>query len=210
MALVILTPQLLDGTIADTLSFVTGRVEGSTDILISISNYVSMVLMVTSMIAFGYLMFKTKENIDDAFFTYILLAFSVAMMISVTPQYMIVFMPFLILQLVSSEGKYRLCWLFISIGSFIAALGINNLSLLLASSEYLGMIQPEWIISGMRTLESFVFFEWDLVSIINAIGSVIEAVGIILIPVIHYSERISDKIPALGKLISGIREWKID
>ena len=131
MALVLVMPQIIDGTIIDTLSFVIGRVDGSTDVVMSALSYVSMVLMLVSMFLFGYRMLKTEGDTDEMLFRYVLLAFALAMVTSVTPQYMIVFLPFLILQLVSSDGRYRACWLLISIGCtvgscFVVGLGSSN------------------------------------------------------------------------------------
>ena len=210
MTVVLIIPQILDGTVIDALSFVIGRVDGSTDAVMSAVSYVSMALMLVSMFLFGYKMLRTEGNEDDMLFKYVLLAFALAMVTSVTPQYMIVFLPFLILQLVSSEGRYRACWLLISIGSFIAALSINNLSLLVATSEYMGMLSSGWIIDCMQALESIKVLGMDIVSLTNGIGGVIEAVGILLIPIIYYREWISRKVPAIGGFVSGLREWKFE
>lgn len=210
MTLVIIMPQILNGTIADSLSFVIGRVDGSTDLLMSIANYVSMLLMVVSMFIFGYKMFKTEGDADEMLFRYILLAFAVAMITSVTPQYMIVFMPFLILQLVSADGRYWICWAMISLGSFMAALSINNLSLLLAASEYMNLVSPGWILDGMVALESVNILGFDLVSFMNGIGGVVQMLGTLMIPLIYYGEMVSQKLPPLGRLISKVRTWDIE
>lgn len=210
MAAIIMAPQILDGTILDTLSFVTGRVEGSENLINSIVNYCTMICMVVSMTVFGLRMFRTRENIDDAFFRYILLAFAVAMVLSVTPQYMIVFLPFLILQLVSTEGKLRISWILISVGSFVAAFSLNNLSLLTSSSMFLGIISPEWILGTMQSLESITILGFDLPSFLCGTGNMIEAIGILSIPFIMYRDPISKKSPILGKYLSKLGEWKIE
>ncbi len=207
MSAVLLMPQILDGTVMDTLSFITGRVGEAGNIISAMSGYASMVAMALGMLYFGYRMIKTRENIDDAFFKNMMFALSCAVVFSFTPQYIIVALPLIITYLVCYDGRMRLCWILISFGSLIAAISINNFSLLVSASEFMGLVSPEWIIHMMQAMESFSFANFTLVAYINAIGNIIEFLGILLIFVIYFENRIGNRISKLGLFVSNIKRW---
>jgi hypothetical protein len=201
MAVAILMPQALDGTLTDTLSFILGRVQTYPNVWISLAGYVTMIIAVSGALYFGHRMYKSeKEDADRHFFRYLLLALTAAMFLSMAPQYMIVMLPLLILNIVSCDRRLLVPLTVVSLGSFFAALSINNLSLLTSSSMFLGMVSPEWIISGMQSLESTVF-GLTLVFWMNGISNIVEYAGFVMIFVLYFEKRIVSARPSMGRLI---------
>ncbi|MDR3206096.1 MAG: hypothetical protein LBT41_03245 [Candidatus Methanoplasma sp.] len=201
MAAVILIPQILTGTVMDTLSFMTGRMETYSSIWMSIAGYAAMVIAVSGAMYFGYRMYRSEEkDADRQFFTYLFLALTMAMFLSIAPQYMIVMLPLLIFGAVVRDRRLMVPLVIIAIGSFFAALSLNNLSLLASASEFLGLASPEWIISGMQMLEvrilGITLVEW-----MNLIANIVEYAGLVMIVVLHFEKQIVSARPSLGRLM---------
>jgi len=212
MALAIMMPQILDGTVSDAMSFMFGRMETYPNLLVATHSVFGMIVSVLGAFYFGYRMYKTdQKDADTKLFDYLLFALTAAMMLSVTPQYMIVMMPMLIFKIMTSDRGYLICWILISLGSFFAALSINNFSLLTSSGEFLNIVSPEWIISMMQGFETeflgFTGMVWA-----NAISEIVEYIGLILILAFCFEKWIGKHSPKAKICIERIKRigWKKD
>ena len=201
MALVLFLPQILNGQIEDTLSFIIGRVSGDTNLSGTILTAAGILAAVLGMIYFGYRMFKEKkENADKALFKYAFLALACSMFMSFGPQYVIVMIPLLVFHIFTSDISYRKCWILISVSTFVVALTYNNFSLLCSIAEYTSLVDTEWILSAMSVLEGMLF-NMTYMEIIVFIFSTIECIGLFMIFVFHFSDSINEKWPAAGSII---------
>lgn len=189
MAAVLTMPQILDGTWQDALSFVTGRMDRNTEIPEMLWSYFGMFVMVAGMLLCGWLMFRTKEDIDKRFFELTMVALVLATLTALTPQYFMVFLPLLCLYIADGGRRLLRCWAVITFGAFFAAITINNMSLLLSLSEFTGLVSPDWVVSAMQWMESVGIGDMTLVSVLNATGNVIQLIGLVFLVLICFKDR---------------------
>lgn len=212
MALVIMIPQILQGDIMDSLSFIIGRAEAPANLVMQLQNMFGSIIGILGMIAFGIRMFYCRENHDKNLMQNVLYALSFALIVSMTPQYMIVMLPFLIFAIMTSDRRLVYSYIFISIGSFFAASTFNNLSLLTSLSAYTGIIPIDRVVELAQQLESYVFFGMDSVSFMNTIGCNLEFIGMALALLIALNGLIIKKIQILDNLLKFIfrgRDYEI-
>ncbi len=202
MALVLMMPQILDGTWTDALSFVTGRVDRMTDILKVMWNGLAVFVMVAGMLIGGWLMFKTKEDVDRRFFEYTMITLVMATLLSSTPQYCLVFLPLLCMYIADDGRQLLRPWLVITFGSFFAAITINNASLLLSLSEFSSLVSPDWVISAMQWMESIRVGENTLVTILNGTGNFIQLIGLLFLLIIYFRDRLTRLCRRLGPAVN--------
>jgi Predicted integral membrane protein len=213
MTVILMLPQIINGQMDDALLFITGRASAS-DRYSSIFTLLGVAFAGFGMLYFGHRMFKTKkENADKALFENIFFAMTCAVLMSITPQYVIVLIPFLIIHIMTTDFNYRKCWIIISIGAFGGALILNNFSLLCSIAEYTTLVSPEWIVSSMQALEGTIFGV-TYVNIINVFFNLMQYAGLVLIVAFHFLESISSKFPKLGMAISkfknaGVRKSEV-
>lgn len=199
--LVLILPQIINGQLGDAFSFITDRV-ASSNIYTTAFTLFGITIALIGMIYFGIRMARTKpENVDKGLFENVLLVLSCAILMSITPQYVIVVIPFLALYIMTTDFSYRKCWIIVSIGAVTSAAILNNFSLLCSLSEYTGLVSPEWVISSMQALEG-TLFGVTYMDLINWTANIMEYVGILLILAFFFSDKIHEKFPRIGsKLI---------
>lgn len=209
---VLMAPQIMDGSIGDTLSFITGRVDiqSESDLIIEITGYATMAFALICMVLAGVLMHRTEDReLDNKLFTYTLLALSGSMLMSATPQYMMVLMPLLILYLVASDGRTILCWGLISAGTVIAAAFNNNFMLIDSAYAFMGIGSADWILGMAEWFESDMLGAISLMDIITFSGGIIYYIGMVLLLLLLFEDWINRYIPPMGKVLSKIRGWNI-
>ncbi len=199
MFAVLYLPQILDGTLLDSLSFVTGRVENSSP-LVHAFTYLQMAVMVAGMLVTGLLMLRPGEDADTRFLSLTLVSLVFAVLTSNTPQYMIVFMPLLCMA-VAEGRRYMRPYAVMTVGSLVMALSLNNFSLLLSLSESTSLVQPGRILSLMQGMESVTLLGATSVDILSALGGVIVFLGMLLLLMIYFRSPIARSMPRLGRLI---------
>lgn len=213
MCIILFLPQLLDGTFNYTLGFIFGRMDMQSENgwYVALAQYALIAIALLGMIYAGYRMYKTDaKDADRGFFTCVLIALGCAMFISATPQYMMVMMPILILVMLMSEGRLRICWILITVGSFIGALANNNIMLLDSAAEYLGIVSPDWVVSIAEWIESNTIFGITPVLLINSLGSIIEYVGFIIIIALFFERKLSTKLPKMANALKKLKRWDFD
>lgn len=211
-ALVLLTPQIMDGSIGDTLSFILGRVEIQSEdmLLVEVGGYVTMAFALLMMVYAGYKMYRTdREHADEKYFVYVLLALAGSMLMSATPQYFIVLLPLMALYILQHEGRAMTCWILISAGTFIAAFLNNNFMLIDSAYAYLGIGSADWILNMAYWFESGFIGDISLMSILTAAGGAIYYIGMILLLLLLLEDLIIAKIPKLGAALSRVWSWEV-
>ena len=169
-----------------------------------------MAFALICMVLAGVLMHRTEDReLDNKLFTYTLLALSGSMLMSATPQYMMVLMPLLILYLVASDGRTILCWGLISAGTVIAAAFNNNFMLIDSAYAFMGIGSADWILSMAEWFESDMLGEVSLMDIITFSGGIIYYIGMVLLLLLLFEDWINRYVPPIGKVLSKIRGWNI-
>jgi len=206
MAVILMAPLILNGQFGDAFMFVFGRVGDGAPL--GKGMMMASLIALGSMFYFGYRMyFRTSvEDADKKLFFYILLTATASVLISAAPQYVIIVMPFLILQMIAVDRSYFKLWVIIGTAACLGAIAFNNLSLFSALSAYTGIITPEWIISGMRLFETNVLgTNVHILTIIITQGT--QYVGTLLILAFGLSEIVKRRIPVLTDLLMRVMKW---
>ena len=208
MAAVMYLPIILEGDLATSLTFVTGRTDDMQDFALeAVLNYLLIGIALLGMVVFGYLMYRTpREEADRRLPVYMLMALALSMLISATPQYMLVMLPFLIIVMMCHDGRMRLPWILITAGSILSAVANNNVLLLDGASAYLGLVSPEWILSAAGIFDATVGGITVTTWLCSA-GQALEYVGFILVPLIWYGDTLEARLPRLSAALRKIKRW---
>ena len=190
---------------ADSITFISDRAGGFTLNLDTIFSMGGILIALPFMIFMGHMMYRTKEDIDRKFLIYTLLVLTISMFMNIGPQYVIVLLPFLVILICSYDRSYVVCWALIGFGAFLSAFVLNNYSLLMSSSVYLGWPPYDVILSGFDWTEAYLFGTNSFRSIMNSVGYAFMGAGLILIFVFHYEDVLVRKCPKAEKYIEKIR-----
>ncbi len=208
MTLVMYLPIIMDGDLETSLSFVLGRnSELSSNIIVMIGEYILIAFALVGMVACGHLMLRTpREEAEDRFPVLMLLVMTCAVMMSPSPQYMIVMLPFLVIAIMRYDGRLRLAWLLIWVGSVLMALGNNNFMLLNGASVFLDLGSPEWVVSLSEAFDTLLY-EGFLRIAANGVGSVVQYAGYVLVLLICCEEGVRRRWPGLADALDGLKGW---
>jgi hypothetical protein len=106
------------------------------------------------------------------------------------------------------ERAYVKCWYIIGIAAMLNAFFLNNYSLFAALSEA-GIVSPDWIVSGMLSMDSPLFFGESLFSIITYIAGTLQYLGVILLLLFCFADDIQKMMPKLGAVVMRIKYWGV-
>ena len=147
-------PQILDGTLLESLSFVVSRASGEMTIWQTAKLYglamLSLAIVLASALRYSRL---SPADAVREFRRFALLTLVGAALMAAGPQYCIVCIPLLAWYSVSQD-RALIPWA-IMLGAFatISAFFNNWASLLAMSSEYLGLAEPSTVVSLMQALD---------------------------------------------------------
>jgi hypothetical protein len=207
MALVLMLPLVLNGQVGDAFSFIFGRA-GDASMFATIALLFNGTIAILCATFFGYLMYRTpSEKADKKMFMYILLTVAAAVLMSSTPQYIIILLPFLILHMLAEERAYTKLWVIIGVAAFISAALHNNLSMFAALSEFTTLVSPDWLVSGMQAIETNVLGQ-SLIALLTMIAQVFQYIGTCLVIIFGLGEMINKKLPAIGGIVQYIKDWR--
>jgi Gpi18-like mannosyltransferase len=204
MTIVLMLPLILNGQVGDAFMFIFGRA-GEASIFSTVWLLFNGMIAVLCMFFFGYLMYRTPpDKADRSMFAYVLFAAASAVLMSTTPQYVIMFVPFLILHMLAAERAFIKCWVIIGVAAFVSAFVLNNYSLFASLAAHTSLISPDWMLYGMQWLETE-FFGINLVSLFANIATVLQYAGTLLLVLFGLADAIFKKFPTLGNIVLRIK-----
>jgi len=200
MGVILMLPLALNGQLGDAFTFIFGRASES-------SLFNTLYLVINAAIAipcaffFGYKMYKSPSyKADSTMFAFVMYTVLAAVLLSVTPQYVIVVLPLVILHMVAVEKTYVKYWYVISFAAFFCAFALNNFSLFSALATYTTFISPGWLINGMLSLESTIFHTTFVIAF-AAVASAFLYAGIFLLVFFGLADNTSIKLTPLRRLL---------
>lgn len=210
MTMILYFPTLTDGNFMDSLFFVSGRLETQTTsgLFYEIGSMALTAIGITGMLLAGYRMFKTdRTDADMGLISNVLIALTFSMFMSIMPQYVLVLLPFLIIVMVTSDGRMRMGWILISIGAMITVVASNNIMLLdsLATTGILG--SPGWIADIASGIETLRLGEYTIVTILGAFGGIVECLGLVFILLLYMEDRLGTRFPCIPNALSKTKRW---
>lgn len=143
---IIYAPQILDGTVFDSLSFVFGRATES-DPFTLLYVYAMAIVAIVATVVSTYMMHHRGNDLDDVLLLSSTLTLAFANLISGGPQYCIVYLP--LLAFLAATYRNRLfvrCFVAIGVLSMLVGILNNNFSILTSVAEYWGWIDPQTIV----------------------------------------------------------------
>jgi len=123
MIVVVMLPQILDGTFMDSLSFITARagdVDGVAALLLKYSSMLiyPIILILEAFIAYHFVKTDT-EDVDRTFLWYVFLSSVVIFIYPSTPQYILLMTPFLIIVALMYDRRFVKPLLLLTVASTI-------------------------------------------------------------------------------------------
>ena len=176
MLVVLMVPSIMDGTVMDSIAFLTARAEGANEgIAAATLKYSSLliyplILILEILIAYRFVKHRDDEDIDSRFIWYVFLTALVLFIYPSTPQYLILLMPFVIVVAVVYENRLVRPTLLLMAGSTIFML--PSLPMLLGTvTFYDGLMSfDQW----MSLYDMFYSGPVGLTYVIAGIGAAIQ------------------------------------
>ncbi len=181
---VIMLPQIFDGTFMEAFTFLssrTGSGGGSSIGTMLVSKtamlYFTAVLCLTAVIAWW--VYKTNDaGRDKAFFMACALAVGALFVYPPSPQYILLFIPFLAYAIVMADRRFTKSWVMISVGGLVMVLSYNS-SLLLGLAAHTGWLSVDSVVSVMTAFQSPLVFGVSAHFVLLATGSILVLAGML-------------------------------
>ena len=202
MTVVIYTPQLLDGTFVDSLSFILARAGEDVSLMKRLGSLVNYGICIFGMIYFTINMRRRHgEDLDKSMLFNTLGALMCAICLSTTPQYVIVALPLLIAYGVMYIPILEKAAIMICIGGFFAAIAANTFPILSGAAVNLHLLDVQFILDGLSWLEDTIVFGTEIRDIIGLVTTFMEYIGVIIALLVLFSNGIKRIIPRAGKYL---------
>ena len=205
MFLVIYTPDIVNGTIWDSLNFVFNRVDsigaGEESFWDSLtSNGYTIVIMLQPVIIFLEVLLayyyqkgrSSKSNNNDRFMMYCMLGATSVFLWTPAPTYMMIIIPFVIYHVLVSDSRYKLSLITLLIVPTLYAIVMHNFSDLFAANVFLHIVSPEFILNGIEWLDSVTILGMSNQSLINLILGALETLAIYSVFITYVRNRRMD------------------
>ncbi len=182
MVVVLLVPQILDGTLLDCFGFLVSRAwngMGVGDIVtyVTIAVYAS-ILVITLLLA--HEMAKGDgHDPDGTLLTMLMVNTAILFLYPSTPQYILLLAPFLIIQLVTMDGRYRVPYIVFAVGTTMFTLG-GNATFLASVAGFTDLIQMNTVLANVDWFLRPRFIGIAPIHVIYYSGAVLQYVGTLL------------------------------
>ncbi len=194
VAMLVFTPQILEGTIEMCFQFLTDRTgtsggDGLLDLLVGMTRMGTYALVLLGSAYLGYRMFRDPG--EDPFRTLMHHCLIVATLVLVYPpttQYIVILVPFLAYWIAASDSRFMLNWKILAVGSVVYETA-SNAMLLLPLSVWAGFPDLDAVLGAFGFWYSPVLGSITLGNIQFAIGGVLQCSAILLILWIEYGDR---------------------
>ena len=194
MSIIILLPQMLDGTFADCFLFITSRISNGmgSSIVGTIGGYVAVVayalaLLIAVLYAKKLIKLENKGDLDKKMLDAMFVIVTILFIYPPLPQYILLLLPFLIFMAVSNK-RYMLPLILLMIGTTLATAqgGPIDLVAIGAFTDILSLDSLLPMIDAYTTP----IFGIPLIKIVGGIGLVIQYAGILTILWIRFEDDI--------------------
>ena len=192
---VLMLPQIMDGHIMDSFSFLYSRATASNGVVDILMKYDSIIAY--SLILIGEVllarMFIKKEHadIDKGFLWFALIAIAMVFLNPSSPQYVLVMAPFLVIAMVCNERKLWIPFAILSVGTSLYALSPIMMDLT-SIVLYGGLLPFESWASAFLTFESS-FLGISMTDAWSLVGGIIQYAGILAIAAIAVQKHLTEK-----------------
>ncbi|MCL1811773.1 MAG: glycosyltransferase family 39 protein [Methanomassiliicoccaceae archaeon] len=183
--IVLMLPQIMDGTFSEAFLFITSRVgaDGVVSTFNSLESVAAIsVYIVCLIISFilGWKLYKGgTKDLDKRFFMYSAIILTLIFLFPPTPQYLLILVAFLSIYIAASEKGLMRSWIILSVGGALFVFG-SHFTLALSMGAFSDLVSLDSVMS---------LFDWFQASgssfspatILYLIGGVLEYIGILSI-----------------------------
>jgi hypothetical protein len=195
MALVIYIPQILDGTITESLRFLTGRVDAATssseaaagvwDSLVSFGfKFVLWVQPLIFLLAavVAYFMYKKGDgNGDERFFACLMVTTAIIFLWPPAPQYLLITLPFLICFIAMFDKRFILPFIVITTAALFNNLVTHNFSVLMSLAAYTDLMDLGNIVSLVAWMQEPLLLGLSKQYVMMILTASAELIGILMV-----------------------------
>jgi len=184
-AIAVFMPQILDGTVLDSFSFIANRTSGGMGLgLGALETYGTVAIYAAIsaaavLIAFRY--YKEGDASEGAAVKCMLLTAAATLLYPPTAQYTLIVMPFLIMYIVMTDRVLMRSWVLLSVFVTIFAL-MNNVSLLLSLGAYTDLISLETVVALTEGYRGAMVFSARIETIVYFASGIMQYVSILSVP----------------------------
>lgn len=204
---VIMLPQMMDGTFVDSFSFITNRSGGASegasifDILVSKGALIFYAVMIMVSTAIALKLYRSDEAGADArFFKWSAVMIAALFLYPAVPQYLVLLVPFLVYLMVTSNRRYMISWILLSIGVTVFVFAYN-FTLILSLGAYTGLVPMDFILSMAAGFQTPLVGQFSAMSIIYLVGGMIQYAGVVSVLWIYFD--LSPRLRSLRMRASG-------
>ncbi len=182
--LVLLLPQILDGTVLDCFCFITARAHGGmgnglgTAVSMTVIAIYILIIVLSFLIGRRMAAYKGEDR-DRMFFRMMSLNVAVLFLCPATPQYILLLAPFLILLMVLDGNRdYRTAYLMLCIGTSMSVC-TSIVPSMESVAVFSGLLDVDWLIAAIGVWTA----EWHGISLASvlSIGAVIQYAATLLV-----------------------------
>jgi len=192
MTLVIYIPQILDGTIMDSLKFITSRtdpspaveaVEGAWDTLVSFGMKFVIWLQPILFVLTGALVYiicrRGRGDTDKIFFTCLMVSTAAVFLWPATSQFLLMTLPFLICFIAMYDKRFIIPFIVITVGAL--CLDLSNLSIFMSLAVYTDLLDPGSVVSLLKWMDQPLVMGLTKQYVIMILAGAAEVIGTALV-----------------------------
>ncbi len=211
MTVVILLPDIINGDLSKSVSFITSRFStlfsGGESIKMTILVLLGLIVVI---IATYRTYVADAAKTDDEFFQHLLMILTPTMMVSLMPQYAIVLLPLLIIMAAKEGRAYSLCLVVIGISTVLDPLAVNNTVLAVNLVEWYGVGNANWIVWTMsRAAADFNLEHFILYATLVAEGFALLLTFFLTIQPFFTKNHFRGRVKAIDRLFDGAN-WALN
>jgi len=158
-SIIIYLPQLIDGTVMESLRFLTTRVDGiSTEGYYSDTTRIAYILPIIGVVlapVFAAIMyFKGRMNKEEAFISCSMISLAFVLIIPTSSQFYLMLIPFIIIFIVMFDKRLILPFMVISVAALLYSITTLKLDLLLSLAAYTNILDFDNVVSIIEWMKS--------------------------------------------------------
>ena len=188
MIVVMLIPQILDGTLPDCFGFLSSRAGDGMGVggdMITYATFAVYAAIFAVTILLAYRMAHGKgTDPDGTLLTMLMVNAAVLFLYPSTPQYILLLAPFLIMQIVLTDRRYRIPYIVLAVGTTMFALG-GNATFLLSVAGFTDLVPMDAVLAGTDWFLTPGWLGIVPISVIYYGGGVLQYIGTILVLAVY-------------------------
>lgn len=181
MTAIIFTPQVADGTLSESFSFLTSRTENMGSGLGPLVGYLTiaayLAILIVSMLLGNSVRTSKTSDPDRVLLVMLLVNVAVVFLYPSSAQYMVLLVPFLTFQILMTSRRYMGPMVLMMVGVTMFALSRNAVNLLTVAG-FTDLVSMDTVLAAIEWFQQPILLSFSATDILH-IGGVMEYIGIL-------------------------------